>query len=570
MADTLFNFEEEQVVNDGPVTCLGIQFESDAKRREFFREELRKKLPELRFVEGFPQGTDDDIIALSDPPYYTACPNPWVKDFVREWQQNRANSEQIGRVTEPYGLSVNEKKNSAIYNAHSYHTKVPHQAIMKLLFYYTQPGDIVYDGFAGTGMTGIAAGMCERGSEQTRKEELGKLGKRHCICSDLSPIASYIAFNLNNNNTTQLKHFSKILSDLKSEYGHLYRTRHTNGKYGEIFFMVWSDVVICSQCGHESKFMDLYSKIGEGRIDDDAKCPHCGANIHRSTCQKKKEVYFDNTLNEARERTVSVPYLIVYFYDGHKFRKTPDSEDIALIEEIKSTKNTSWIPLLELGQGDKMEDPKAKGVYYIHQLYTDRTLFLLSKLWERCTTFNRFCITNSIARNLTKLNRFVVNKYHMNGRINGPLTGTLYVPSEIVEQNIFDLLEVKHSPEVEELNLSNAIQVGDALHNKTLPSDGDTTHEIAPVLINLFIVHFVAWHLDEHLFKLAECWIHLYLHVHYHCHSAYLDAKITQSCRKPVFWISWELYDTENIGHPDHHFFHPEEGLLEILPIFAV
>ena len=115
-----------------------------------------------------------------------------------------------------------------------------------------------------------------------------------------------------------------------------------------------------------------------------------------------------------------------------------------------------------------MEDPKAKGVYYIHQLYTDRTLFLLSKLWERCTTFNRFCITNSIARNLTKLNRFVVNKYHMNGRINGPLTGTLYVPSEIVEQNIFDLLEVKHSPEVEELNLSNAIQVGDALHNKTL------------------------------------------------------------------------------------------------------
>ena len=30
------------------------------------------------------------------------------------------------------------------------------------------------------------------------------------------------------------------------------------------------------------------------------------------------------------------------------------------------------------------------------------------------------------------------------------------------------MLEVKHSPEVEELNLSNAIQVGDALHNKTL------------------------------------------------------------------------------------------------------
>ena len=472
--DYLDQLNPQKQVEQGPVTIFGLTFKNDEERRQYFREELRRRLPELRKIEGFPIGEDDDIINLSDPPYYTACPNPWLNDFIKEWEDEKKQLELIGKrkncfeVKEPYSDDISVGKNNPIYTAHSYHTKVPHQAIMKLLFYYTQPGDIVYDGFAGTGMTGIAAGMCERGSEQTRKEELGKLGKRHCICSDLSPIASYIAFNLNNNNTTQLKHFSKILSDLKSEYGHLYRTRHTNGKYGEIFFMVWSDVVICSQCGHESKFMDLYSKIGEGRIDDDAKCPHCGANIHRSTCQKKKEVYFDNTLNEARERTVSVPYLIVYFYDGHKFRKTPDSEDIALIEEIKSTKNTSWIPLLELGQGDKMEDPKAKGVYYIHQLYTDRTLFLLSKLWERCTTFNRFCITNSIARNLTKLNRFVVNKYHMNGRINGPLTGTLYVPSEIVEQNIFDLLEVKHSPEVEELNLSNAIQVGDALHNKTL------------------------------------------------------------------------------------------------------
>lgn len=81
MADTLFNFDDDRVLNDGPVTCLGIEFENDKKRRDYFREELRKKLPELRLIEGFPVGEDDDIIALSDPPYYTACPNPWIKDF---------------------------------------------------------------------------------------------------------------------------------------------------------------------------------------------------------------------------------------------------------------------------------------------------------------------------------------------------------------------------------------------------------------------------------------------------------------------------------------------------------
>lgn len=465
-----FDFEEEK-----PVTVLGITFDTDAKRREYFREELRKRLPELRKIEGFPIGSDDDIINLSDPPYYTACPNPWTSEIIKEWESEKRILLSKGKrsdsfvISEPYSKDISVGKNDPIYTAHSYHTKVPHQAIMKLLYYYTQPGDIIYDGFAGTGMTGVASGICEKGSIATKGEET--LGKRHCICSDLSPIASFISFNLNNNNTKELRNFSDILKNLKKEYGHLYRTRHTNGKYGEIFFMVWSDIVTCEQCGGESMFMDLYCRIGEGRIDNEAKCPHCGCTIHRNSCKKKKETYFDGRLKKTQERTKSVPYLIVYYYEGHKFRKTPDEEDLALIEEIRNMQNPSWVPIIPLGDGDKMEDPKAKGVFYIHQLYTDRTLFLLSKLWERCSTYNRFCITNSIARNLTKLNRFIVNKYHMNGRINGPLSGTLYVPSEIVEQNIFDLLEVKHSSEVENLRLDNIIQVGDALNNRVVPDE---------------------------------------------------------------------------------------------------
>lgn len=108
----LFNINEEQEVNEGPVTCLGIKFNSDAERREYFREELRKKLPELRLIEGFPIGKDDDIINLSDPPYYTACPNPWVKDFINEWEQEKVNLISNGKrdivfeVKEPYSKDI--------------------------------------------------------------------------------------------------------------------------------------------------------------------------------------------------------------------------------------------------------------------------------------------------------------------------------------------------------------------------------------------------------------------------------------------------------------------------------
>ena len=71
------------------ITVLGKTFNSEGERREHFRKELRKKLPELKKMEGFPIGEDDDIINLSDPPYYTACPNPWLSDFVAEWEQEK-------------------------------------------------------------------------------------------------------------------------------------------------------------------------------------------------------------------------------------------------------------------------------------------------------------------------------------------------------------------------------------------------------------------------------------------------------------------------------------------------
>ena len=147
----------------GPVTCLGMTFENDEARRAYFTEKLRKKLqdPEFRKIEGFPIGSDEDILTLSDPPYYTSCPNPWIADFIAEWEaQKPKQPEGYHYHREPFAADVSEGKNDPIYNVHSYHTKVPHKAIMRYILHYTEPGDIVFDGFCGTGMTGVAAQMC--------------------------------------------------------------------------------------------------------------------------------------------------------------------------------------------------------------------------------------------------------------------------------------------------------------------------------------------------------------------------------------------------------------------------
>ena len=41
-------------------------------------------LSKVRGLPGFPKAEDSDIISLSDPPHYTACPNPFLGDFIKE------------------------------------------------------------------------------------------------------------------------------------------------------------------------------------------------------------------------------------------------------------------------------------------------------------------------------------------------------------------------------------------------------------------------------------------------------------------------------------------------------
>jgi hypothetical protein len=110
------------------------QASRDAERAEYLKR-LREKLkdPDFRAIEGFPIGEDEDILALSDPPYYTACPNPFLPEIIERWQAERARvREELGLPDdsadngdggepvyhrEPFAADVSEGKYSSIYLA---------------------------------------------------------------------------------------------------------------------------------------------------------------------------------------------------------------------------------------------------------------------------------------------------------------------------------------------------------------------------------------------------------------------------------------------------------------------
>ncbi len=436
-------------VKTGPVTVLGRTFANDEERRAYFREELRKKLPELKKIEGFPIGEDDDIIALSDPPYYTACPNPWLNDFIAEWEEEKKQLVAEGKrveekiVTEPYASDVSEGKNNAIYYAHPYHTKCPHPAIMRYILHYTEPGDIVYDGFAGTSMTGVAAGKCGDSEEMSTYKIVGKEGVRNCICGDLSPIASFIGYNFNHPVPLgQIRsETNSIISSVEKELGNFYKTHHKNGQYGVISYVLWSDVLRCDDCGHEFTFWEA-ALDDNMNMRDTLSCPKCGAHVDKKHGNIAKETKV-NASGNVVTTPKKVPVLIRYSFQGKKYSKKPDDEDLKLIQDISDYKNPYYEPHQRIPDGVKTAELLRDGYTDISSLYTKRNLFVFSSLWEKskdCPIL-RFAITAVLVKTGSLLHNVGIK----DGKINlaGALPNALYVPSILAERNVFELLRGK-------------------------------------------------------------------------------------------------------------------------------
>lgn len=437
------------------ITVLGKTFNTDEERRIYFREELRKKLPELKKMEGFPIGEDEDILNLSDPPYYTACPNPWLNDFIAEWEDEKKQIEKEGKrekqfvVDEPYAADVSEGKNNPIYNAHSYYTKVPHRVIMKYILHYTQPGDIIYDGFGGTGMTGVAAQMCGV-KENIDMHELnshfrkhfGKTpnwGPRRTICNELSPIASFLAscFNSDYVGDSYSEDSQKLLNEIKHEIGWLYETKYM-GHNCQINYILWSDMYCCNSCNEEFLYWKVMMDEEMGRPKAEPKCPGCSSLLNNKNMNRVFNTTFDEDLNETVKTKKREIALINFNYKKHSLDKKPDESDYQLFNKIMDYSIDEFYPTDRTAEGSEGRRNDRFGITHIHQFYSKRNLIASAKL-RFLSSRNRhfqFGFFN------TTWHSTLMRRYNSGGG-HRPKTGTLYMPSVSSNGNIIKIYSKK-------------------------------------------------------------------------------------------------------------------------------
>ena len=465
---------QNHAAKSGPIECFGQTFPSDEARREHYLTLLAENLkdPAFRKIEGFPIGSDEDILALSDPPYYTACPNPFIEEFVRHCGKSYDSS--VSYSKEPFAADVSEGKNDPIYNAHSYHTKVPHKAIMRYILHYTQPGDVVFDGFCGTGMTGVAAQLCGDRSVVTslgyrveadgtvlepRQEDgrttwkaFSKIGARHAVLNDLSTAATFIAYNYNTQ--VDLLDFDaqakRVLGEVEKNLGWMYETTHTDDvAKGRINYTVWSDVFTCPECAGEVVFWNAaVDQVGK-QILDEFKCPHCSAQITKRSLDRAWTTLFDEPIKQTVRQAKQVPVLINYSVGKSRFEKTPDEFDLQLVEKIVSKPVSDWHPSERMMEGGESRRNDPIGMTHVHHFFTQRNLHVISRVMRQVTDeaaspLLKLALLDCFSV-LTRMSRFRAPAWFdkSTGPMKGWTAGTLYVPSLQGEQNVFNAFAEK-------------------------------------------------------------------------------------------------------------------------------
>jgi 16S rRNA G966 N2-methylase RsmD len=449
--------------DSGIVECLGQRYENDQVRREHYLSLLKAKLldPEFRKIPGFPNGSDEAILRMSDPPYYTACPNPFLEDFIRCYGKPYDPEEPYER--EPFAVDVSVGKTDQLYKAHGYHTKVPHLAIVPSILHYTKPGDVVLDGFCGSGMTGLATQWCGTAPASYR-QELETLwaieghappdwGIRRAVLNDLGPAASFIAagYNLPFN----VQHFEqeaqRILDEVEEELGWMYEALHTDGKTkGRINFTVWSEVFSCPECTGEVNFIQEALDIKTKRTRDSFPCPHCGALLNKDRLDRTFETRLDPITQETWKRIALRPAFVNYNVGAATYERPITELDLELLAKIEQLPYpadipSSAFPIAEMYHGSRL-DPK--GFSRTHHLFLPRAAHALAAVWRKArdardSELRRMLLwfSEQAIWSMSVLNRYRPTGYSQVGQ---SLTGVYYVASQTTELSPWYILSDKH------------------------------------------------------------------------------------------------------------------------------
>ena len=314
-------------------------------------------------------------------------------------------------------------KNTYVYDAHTYHTKVPPEGIEILIKHFTNEQDVVLDPFCGSGMTGVAAQRLNR----------------KVLLSDISPAATFIAKQINTlvDADEYMAAINKILEKSSVLNKKLYTTTCREcGKETQILYTVWSYRLVCDQCNKDFLLWDVARKEGktsrESKILTEFNCPHCGNFL------KKRK------LKRLSLEPVAIGYKCCTKSLKEKCCSLIDS-DMKKIGEItyKNIPASLWYPQNEFYEGVNTRQPLLYGITSVDKAYFPRALWAFSYLWDEASRWEPKAVREKLIFTLTSLYQRITKFSEFRFWGGSGNIANYNVPQIINEQNVFLTFERK-------------------------------------------------------------------------------------------------------------------------------
>ncbi len=311
---------------------------------------------------------------------------------------------------------IHAPRTDRIYNCHAYLTKVPVAAILPFVERYTEPGQVVLDLFAGSGMTGLAAAM---------------LGRRACL-SDISVLGQHIARGyLTEVVAADLRSTAqRVVSEARDELGDLYTTRRaSDGAFVELRRTVWSFTYLCPAC---SKPLVYFENLRNGKTAQPAECPNCGEPFKRRSWPRADDVPVE---------------VVVCGENGKLVDQQVQDVDYAAINRAGRDPRQSQIPSLPIEEHREMYRRSALGKHGLDEtrsFFSSRNAIALLELWRSIRRVADAELRRKLHFAFTAILPRASRRYQWGPK--RPLNAqnqTYYIAPVYYEWNVFDLFTRK-------------------------------------------------------------------------------------------------------------------------------
>ncbi|MCJ0972147.1 hypothetical protein MST27_02025 [Pseudomonas sp. PS1] len=369
-----------------------------------------------------------------------------------------------------------------VYNMHGYLTKVPVAAVMPFIKAYTQPGGLVVDMFAGSGMTAVAAKMCGRNAVVSDISRLGRhIGEGYLLDVPSDELARVAA---------------RIVAESREAVGHFYRTiRASDGAEVESIRTVWTFLYRCQACDAVVNYYALLRAAGWDSRE--TRCASCGHQFAKRGAEVLGEepalVVVWGEQGKQTEQMVSE-------YDLHQLINADRADFRRLIPGARIS------PEREMYRRSALEK---WGLTDTRAFFSQRNSAVLYDLWTRINSIGDESIRKKLLFVFTAILPRASKRYQWSHK--APLNAanqTYYIAPIFYEWNVYDLFTRKVGAAIKSDKFIATGVVGNAKQKYITQSASNLAHIASESVDYIFTdppFGSNIFYADMNLFQ--ECWL---------------------------------------------------------------